>query len=118
MSWRTSAHGASIAFRLRQLSEVLRAFRADAQGRQRVRFDPFGAPSGNDRYLRIAAVHCVVFVRQQSPKRSPAQHARVVSLAKAPTDSLTPTTKLAHPFHCLLERVASGDRPPGASIRA
>jgi hypothetical protein len=26
-----------------------------------------------------------------------------VSLAKAPTDSMTPTTKLAHPFHCLLE---------------
>jgi hypothetical protein len=36
MSWRTSAPGASIAFRLRQLSEVLRAFLADAQGRQRV----------------------------------------------------------------------------------
>jgi hypothetical protein len=46
MSCRTSAHGASIAFRLRQLSEVLRAFQADAQGRQRVRFDPFGAPNG------------------------------------------------------------------------
>ena len=35
---------------------------------------------------------------------------RVVSLAKAPTDSMTSTTKLAHPFHCLLERVASADR--------
>ena len=24
-------------------------------------------PSGNDRYLRIGVVHCVVFARQQSP---------------------------------------------------
>jgi hypothetical protein len=29
---------------------------------------------------------------------------RVVSHGQAPTDSMTPTTKLAHPFHCLLER--------------
>jgi hypothetical protein len=34
----------------------------------------------------------------------------VVSLAKAPTDSVTPTTKLARPFHCLVERVESADR--------
>jgi hypothetical protein len=35
---------------------------------------------------------------------------QVVSLAKAPANSMTPTTKLVHPFHCLLERGASGDR--------
>jgi hypothetical protein len=34
----------------------------------------------------------------------------VVSLAKAPTDSVTPTTKLARPFYCLVERVESADR--------
>jgi hypothetical protein len=39
------------------------------------RFDPFAALSGNDRYLRIGAVHCVVFARQQSPSSQRRKHA-------------------------------------------
>ena len=31
------------------------------------RFYLFVTPSGNDRYLRIAVVHCLVFARQRSP---------------------------------------------------
>jgi hypothetical protein len=34
---------------------------------------PFVTLAGNDRYLRIGVVHCVVFARQQSPKRSSMQ---------------------------------------------
>jgi hypothetical protein len=33
----------------------------------------FTKPSTNDRSLRIGVIHCVVFARQQSPKRVPAQ---------------------------------------------
>jgi hypothetical protein len=33
----------------------------------------FTKPSTNGRYLRIGVIHCVVFARQQSPKRVPAQ---------------------------------------------
>src|SRR5271157_230623 len=34
------------------------------------RFDAFAAPSVNDRYLRIAAVHCVVFARLKCPPKA------------------------------------------------
>jgi hypothetical protein len=37
------------------------------------RLDPFAAPFGYDCNLRIGVIHCVVFARQQSPKRVPAQ---------------------------------------------
>ena len=46
------------------------------------RFDPPVTRSWNDGYLRIGAVHCVVFVRRQSPSGHRRKHARVVSLAK------------------------------------
>jgi hypothetical protein len=42
----------------------------------------FALPWLNDRCLRVGAVHCVVFVRQQSPKRSPAQAARRPSVSQ------------------------------------
>ena len=35
--------------------------------------EPVAKPSRNGRYLRIGVIHCVVFARQQSPKRVPAQ---------------------------------------------
>ena len=40
----------------------------------------------------------------------PGRHSRVVSLGKVQTDSITPTTKLAHPFYCLRKGVVSDSR--------
>ena len=45
-----------------------------------------------------------IFGAHQQPRRY------LASLGKDPSDSMTLTTKLAHPFHCLSEGVASSHR--------
>ena len=76
MAQRTVGHQKGRSFHCSRLqaktafSRFPRIHRADPERQRRVGINPFAAPSGNDRCLRIPAVHCSVFELITPPRAS------------------------------------------------
>jgi hypothetical protein len=73
------------------------------EGQLRVRFDPFTMSSGNDRYLRIPVVDCVVLARLNHSRRAETRNAFMIIVTCAP--SAWPAIAFA-PFSWLRRRLA------------